>query len=427
VQCDLGRLQGHDAVTTTLDLSVKGSETLITGTQLAGVVLDFSAPVCVFGQDGARSTVVCRVGRLERGAEVHLPINLSLGPGPHNAFDHTATVKGSEVDTDPSNNRVQSLLTFDTAPALADARTDTAADLMLRAEGPQNVTAGQPFTYTFTITNRGAMKASRVAFQDTLPPATDLQSFKPYAPPCARQGNIYSCHVYSPESGQPITVTVVITGTAEQAMSLGLDPLAPGWPMCAVIQERSYLQLLQCSLGTLEQGETANVEMVLIARGVQARQMVNTATVVADDDEPIAMDHTATTTITVHLAADLVVIPMVSEPTMAGTTVTYTLTVANVGPSDASDVVLTDNLPRGATMVVAMTNQGEECETDRSGNIITCRMGRLDSGEMASASIVISVDRLAETITHTVQARAKPNDPNPENNELTEPIPIRTE
>lgn len=110
----------------------------------------------------------------------------------------------------------------------------------------------------------------------------------------------------------------------------------------------------------------------------------------------------------------------------------YTLTVANIGPSDAADVVLTDTLPMGTGLISAVPSQGENCRIERgdaSTDTVICSLGRLSGGQAATITIVVAVDKsltlaLAKAIMHSARVVAEQVDPNPGNNEFTETIPV---
>jgi uncharacterized repeat protein (TIGR01451 family) len=144
------------------------------------------------------------------------------------------------------------------------------------------------------------------------------------------------------------------------------------------------------------------------------------------------MDNTHTATIAVQARADLSVSSAISGPAVGGQPLTYTLTVANAGPSDAAGVVLADTLPLGTKLVSAAPSQGKGCgiepEDTATGTVI-CSLARLNSGETATVAIVVAVDKslipaLAEPIVHFARVVAEQADPNHSNNELTQAIPV---
>jgi len=444
VSCDVGDLRSSDAVTVTLDLSVGGTEILVTGTQLGGVTWYLSAPTCAI-QDSTPPRVTCRMTDLQPGADAQVRIGVGVDARTTSrlrSLVHTATVVANEADANLSNNRATFTMTVGPSTSLRTGAAGpvtvtaipTATDLVLQADGPSSVIAGQPFTYTFTITNRGSLDATGVSFEDVLPLATALDAYAPGLPLCEQRDDALTCYLCDPDSGETITFTLVITGHAGQPMTIEPDALMPGWPICLVVKERTFLHIVNCELRVLKPGQATHVQLALTARGVQERMIVNTASVSANEAELNPLDNTNTATITVQVRADLLVRSTISGPAVAGEMLSYTLTVANIGPSDAAGVVLADTLPVGTRLVSAVPSQGDDCRIERdepSTDTVICALGRLDGGETATITIVVAVDEsltlaLAEPIIHSARVVAEQADPNPSNNELTQVIPVGT-
>ncbi|MGD8794424.1 MAG: hypothetical protein PVF47_17875 [Anaerolineae bacterium] len=306
VGCDLGDLQGGDTATIGLDLSAGGSETVVTGTQPAGVRLELSVPTCTIVQDAAQPGVTCHLARLAPGAEARVEVGLDADAPPGDAL-HTVTVAANETDPNPEDNRATRTVTAgapDGTPAAPEPGVtpaiSTTVDLVIQADGPSRIIAEQPFTYTYTITNRGAAVASGMWFEDTLPPDLTLVAYAPAPPSCEQQGDTFTCALHNLAGGQVVTFTLVITGHAGQPASIDLDPLLPGWPICYVIKERTWLHIVQCTLGDLQPGQAIQVQLVLNAIGVQQRTTVNAASVSAREVDLNPADNTITTTMTVQ-------------------------------------------------------------------------------------------------------------------------------
>ena len=104
------------------------------------------------------------------------------------------------------------------------------------------------------------------------------------------------------------------------------------------------------------------------------------------------------------------------DPVTVGGTLTYTLTVANAGPGDASDVTVTDNLPASVTFVSATASQGS---CSQSAGTVTCSVGTVASGGTATVTIVVTPNS-AGTITNGSSVGASTNDPNAANNSDSE-------
>ena len=94
---------------------------------------------------------------------------------------------------------------------------------------------------------------------------------------------------------------------------------------------------------------------------------------------------------------------------LVGSHLTYTLTVTNYGPSDATGVVITDVLPQTATFVSA----SEHCV--QAGGIVTCELGHLARGGKAAVTIVVAVNAAGELV-NAARVASDAADPSPENN-----------
>ena len=84
----------------------------------------------------------------------------------------------------------------------------------------------------------------------------------------------------------------------------------------------------------------------------------------------------------------------------AGGSVSYSLVVANAGPSDAATVSVTDTLPAGVTFVSA-TGTGWTCTN--SGNVsVTCTRPTLATGATApTITVVVTAPAQAASLTNT--------------------------
>jgi uncharacterized repeat protein (TIGR01451 family) len=77
------------------------------------------------------------------------------------------------------------------------------------------------------------------------------------------------------------------------------------------------------------------------------------------------------------------------DPVAAGHDLSYLLTVANQGPSPATNVVVTDNLPAGVAFGSATPSQGS---CSQLAGVVTCNLGSIAAGASATISIAVTVD-----------------------------------
>src|SRR5262249_12701838 len=106
---------------------------------------------------------------------------------------------------------------------------------------------------------------------------------------------------------------------------------------------------------------TTSAPQTLILRGIVifGNHVTNTATIIASDQfDPDTSNNTATVSGTPQ-QADLALAKTVSNPTPnVGDTITYTVTLTDIGPDAATGVQVTDLLPAGLTFVSYTASQG---------------------------------------------------------------------
>ncbi|MEW8687737.1 MAG: beta-propeller fold lactonase family protein [Candidatus Thiodiazotropha sp.] len=88
------------------------------------------------------------------------------------------------------------------------------------------------------------------------------------------------------------------------------------------------------------------------------------------------------------------------DPIAPSATLTYTLAVTNLGPADAQNLVITDNLPTGVGYVDSSVNTpGGSCS--ESGGTVTCTLASLAVSAEANATIEVTAPAGEGTITNT--------------------------
>src|SRR5262249_12987011 len=76
----------------------------------------------------------------------------------------------------------------------------------------------------------------------------------------------------------------------------------------------------------------------------------------------------------------------------AGSSISYTITVTNNGPSDAQSVALTDTLPPGEAFGSQQQNTGPSFNLSHVGNAITDTIATFPAGATATFTIVAPTD-----------------------------------
>ncbi len=332
---------------------------------------------CATPQTGQTGTVSCE------------PPDKALAPG------EIATIKlVVKVNTNPSSTTISNTATISTTTSqgsntAADSKTETTTvnretDLSIKKTGPAVVTAGNQYTYTILVRNDGPSDAPA----NTVTVADDLSS------------NL--THIDN-----------IVTGSGGFTCSAdGVDPIS-------------------CNNGSVfPAGGTATITVTFkVNDGVAANTIiVNTATVSSSNDQNGA-NNSSTTSTAGQTSADLELAKTATAgPVTAGSgQITYTIVIANNGPSNANGVVVTDNIPANTNLVgsPAWTPVGAGSCAVSAGGTITCSPtnGTMTVGQTATITYTVSVPANALNGTlATNQANIASTgststpDPNPANN-----------
>ena len=100
------------------------------------------------------------------------------------------------------------------------------------------------------------------------------------------------------------------------------------------------------------------------------------------------------------------------DPVKVGGELTYRIRVRNLGPSNATGVILIDTLPANINFVSASSG------CSRSGSIVTCNIGNMSDGESAVRLIRVR-PTAAGGFSNTATVTANETDPDPANNTVT--------
>ena len=210
---------------------------------------------------------------------------------------------------------------------------------LLKSVEPASVIAGSTFAYEIVVANIGAATADSVEVSDPIPAGLTVLEVTP------SQG---ACNV--------------VNGT------------------------------LTCQLGSLAPTQSATVTLVVQTSPSLSGTIINHATVTSDSIELDYANNVDQVSNEVRLVADLFIQKAdLPDPVDAGQTLTYVLTVENLGPSSATDVLLVDSLPPEVAFANATTSQGT---FSHNAGILSCSFGFLANGDVASVTIEALVDAL---------------------------------
>jgi len=237
------------------------------------------------------------------------------------------------------------------------------ADLSITKVGvPDPVTVGNTLTYTLTVANGGPADATGVVVTDTLPSSFTLDSVNPSQGSCGNVGNTVTCDLGTIANGSNATITIEVTPT-------------------------------------------------------QAGIISNTAVVAGDQPDPDPSDNSDTETTTVEgtgePSANLSITKSGSpNPVIVNQQLTYTVTVTNIGPDSATNVVVTDTLPAGAIFGSATPDQGS---CNEALGVVTCNLGTITAGNSVIITIIIT-PTVVGTASNNVTVVSDVDDPDENDN-----------
>jgi thermitase len=208
---------------------------------------------------------------------------------------------------------------------------------------PNPVFAGQPLTYTLSLTNTGRLTATGIALTQTIPEGLALASV---SPGCQAGAGVVTCSLAS------------LAPAGEAEFETG-----------ATVLESTY--------GILTSQVTISAE---------------------PPDQPAGNVATITVTVVTHAVTETLWLGQTTVPDdpRSGQPLTYTLTAANLScaeGAEAANAVLTDSLPAAVQFGRAVAGSGVACTHSGalSGGLVVCQLGTLGTCTQPTSTAVIGL------------------------------------
>jgi uncharacterized repeat protein (TIGR01451 family) len=318
-----------ESLTYTLQVTNQGPSpvtgVVVTDTLPAGVAFTNLTTTQGSGSHQA-GTVTIELGSLASGGSATITIVVAVLPSTTGPLLNQAVVTGDNFDPVLLNNS-------DDEPTQVIKRIDLSID---KTDTPDPVIAGQRLNYTLLVTNLGPSDATGVTVEDTLPAGVT------YVSATSSQGTVTA-------SGGTLTAT----------------------------------------LGDLDVGAQATITIAVDVAASARGTLVNTASVSGNETETNLENNEDQVSTQINTLIDLAIDKTGSpDPVTPGQRLTYTLTVTNAGPSDATGVQVVDTLPSGVVFVSATSSQGT---VSGSGSTVTAALGNLADGGQATVTILADV------------------------------------
>lgn len=234
--------------------------------------------------------------------------------------------------------------------------------------------------------------------------------------------------------GGPITYTLSVRNGGETTASsievvdqlpAGVSFVSAGGASWACVETTPDTTITCTRNSSLAGGTTAPAITLVVTAPSSPQILTNTVEVSTTSTESNTGNNSASETTTVNLGADLTVAKTASpDPVEIGTTLTYTVTVNNLGVRDAVHVEVVDAVPAGLVSPNASSTDFT-CGALAMGTI-TCTRTTLSAGESGSITITGTAPGSPQTLTNSVSVSSSTLDPNTANNSAsidTEVIP----
>jgi len=326
---------------------------------------------------GGTGAISCTIGTLASGATATFVVTVKVNANTPVGTLISDTDNISSVTADPNSGNNS---------ATSQIAVGTSADLSIsNSDAPDPVQAGNNITYTQIVTNPGPSNASNVTVTETTPANTNFRSLAtPGGWACATPG-------------------VGATGT------------------------------ITCTIASLAPGTTTFTPVLQVNAGTAAGTIITDSIVVSSTTDSNPANNTATTTTVVATAtqADLAMANSPSAPNApAGSNVTFSQTVTNNGPANASTLTLTENIPLNTTFQ-SYTPGSWTCQPVTAGatGSFTCTLAALNAAASALFSFVVQINANTPSgtvIADTASVAATTSDPTLANNSATATLTVGT-
>ena len=341
-----------ESLTYTIRIQNAGPDTAEDTTLIDAIPVELENPIYSIdnGQTWMTWPGQLSLGDLPVNADQTVLIYGMVAAGATGILSNTAEVVSVTDDPEPGDNQ-----------STIDLPVEASADLSITKSGaPNPVGIGDKVVYTIVVTNSGPADAQDVALTDIPPDAlSDLE--------------------YSSDGGAT-------------------------WAAWSAPFE----------VGPLNSGQTILLLLRATVTAQTPRPIYNTITVTSSTPDPDPNNNSYTAEVEAVSSADLAVIKTADLPNViSGERLIYTITITNHGPSEATNVQLTDDVPAGLTNPEFSLDSGTTWNPWLSPH----QIGTLANGETAVVLIrgTVTVDQ-DEILINTAVASGDEMDPVPENN-----------
>lgn len=287
-------------------------------------------------------------------------------------------------------------------------------------------------TASGSVLNRASVSANE---PDTVPAnnSDSVATSVLQAPPASADLQIEASAPASAEAGGQVELRALLRNLGPSAASQPLlrVQLGSGWRILSGsgggFSCTPDAAGADCRRDTLGEREDAQLSLLAQVDAQEGQTLTAALTLSAVTPDPNPGDNSASLSIAVVApppprGADLSLLKQASAASVAfGERFSYTLTVRNLGPASAEQVVLRDGLPASLRLVSA-GGGGFSC----SGSaIVECSRASLAAGQEALITLEVEAGSSRGTVRNEAEVSSATNDPQPANNRSAVDIEVR--
>ncbi|MBC8281964.1 MAG: DUF11 domain-containing protein, partial [Chloroflexi bacterium] len=325
-------------------------------------------------------SVICSLGTLEPDEGVVVSIDITVGEDAEDQLVNRTIVSGSKTDPVDENNEdtvitdvIVGVLTY--IVSIQEGDIDSTGIIL--TDFPDPVFLGTDLTYDLDVRNGGANPVTESRLIVSLPSSVSFASAVIDFGAGNNSSKLLPNGSYNLTKAVPKVASLLFSSSNRPSEMVGECTEGSGTVICI--------------LGELQPGQEARVTIIVEpeAPGV----LINQAKLVQEGLDPDAAVTAADESTTVKMMSDLsIAIKDVSSSVLQGEEFTFDFVVSNAGPSPATGVSVSNELPEGLRLVPSAVDPST-C-TITAGEL-NCLVGNMASGESRVVSLTFELDQMA--------------------------------
>ena len=302
--------------------------------------------------------VTCTSASLDADTSSTIAITV-LAPSSTGVITNNVDISSVTDDYDLSNNT-------DSAEVEVIAYSDLSIS---KTASVESIAIGAQFSYSIEIQNIGPGVANNLTMVDTLPSGVSYVSVADEGWDCAHESGVVTCDLASLNTGSSSTITIDVTAPT--------------------------------TAGTI----TNNAS---VTSSIQDNNLTNN-----DVSEDVLVLTEADLAITKTASSSIVTV---------GTDITYTITVQNLGETEATGITVEDVLPEEVSLV-SINGTGWDCDN----GTVSCTLNSLTGGASSSITLIVTAPETEDVIENSAQVFSEMTEGDLSNNTSDCSVTVREE